>query len=210
MDDVSQTHNPHICRDGSQVGFPNQYASYEEFRKENLLNLVFERLKLMVRFHEVVTWSIQELVNKIKALHDNELFSVSIISNDEYDNLFKDFNKMSIQTQHLKQLIYFLQRSFDPSEQITTIQENLSKILELYSNKSDIDLKLLIVTTCQYTDLHMLSSDQLIAILWFFDIDAHTIFEKKTYMDAMYDCLQKFKTIIASYDIDVKNALDDL
>lgn len=211
MNDLEQTHTSHICSNGRQVWFPNEYTSYEEFRKEHLLNLVFERVKLMIRFHEVVTWSIQELLNKIKTLHDNELFLGSNLPNVEYNNLFKDFNKMTIQTHHLKQLIYFLQRSFatyPPSEQMTDIKESLHTLIEIYGAKDDIDLKYLLITTC--LDTHKLSCNQLIDILWYFDIDANTIFKEKTHTASMSDCSQKLETIIASYDIDVKNALDDL
>lgn len=83
---------------------------------------MFERLELMIKFYTVVTWSISNLLSAIEALHDNALYIGSNCCNDEYSELFKDCDRMMIQTIHLKRLMVFLQRefaSYPDSEQIT-------------------------------------------------------------------------------------------
>jgi hypothetical protein len=184
MDDITQTHKPHIYPDGHRVWYPNIYASYEEFQKQQVLDTILKRIKLMVEFFKLSdTWTIQQLLDKIRTIDDNTMYLTSNLSYIDYNNLFKDFHETSMQTQHLKQLIYFVQQTFityPVSDEITNVQDILIEILK--NIKADLDLKWLLITTCQKRPIHTLSYKQITTILDYFDLDTH---------DDIYDDKQK-------------------
>ncbi len=165
-----QTHKAHIYSDGSRVFFPKEYTTYEDFKKEYLLGLIFDQLKLMIEFlNSSSAWSIQELLEKIDSFHKNDTFIISNSTYDVFTKIYKEYDNMSIQINHLKHLIHFLQEECAQlSTQITEIQENLSAILKTYISKFDINLKMLLINKCKLQGCHTLTYDQLKKILYYF------------------------------------------
>lgn len=204
MSDLEHTHRPHIFPNGTRVFYPNKFASYEAFQKDRLLNAIFKRVSLMGKFLTLSnTWPIIQLLDEIEAFHNTEMVIFSGLFINEVRNLFKDYNRMIIQIDHIKQLIYFLQQNYatyPQTEQIIDKQEILTNYLKFYEDKTDIDLKMLIAHACQETNI--LSYEKLTTILEYFEVNVTGL--------SLSEVFQKLRTIIASYDIDtVKGAIEE-
>lgn len=161
---------------------------------ECLVLCVFERLELMIDFLDFSsTWSVQECLDKLYTLHKNEVHVVYNITT-QGDELFKDHDPMIIQINHLKQIIHFFQRIFVAYPHLVPtedIQESLTKILDIYGSRADIDLKKLLIVKCRL-QRSTLCSEQIKDILYYFGEDTN-------FDHSNPENLQKLETVFSLY-----------
>jgi hypothetical protein len=132
---ITETHKPHYREStGETIYYPKKYNNYDEFRKEYVVELLAERLKML---NDISTSDpkpnhtpLQQFnleSNEISIIRINEIIKLSKIFGPNYDrnNLYAD---VKIRLQHIINIASYLRDVV----QNTEIKEKLTSLIEKY------------------------------------------------------------------------------